>query len=294
MVEGSRRPPSCHRAKGSVFPRPQGWIIDGKEHSLDTLSIRRFTTIFTRRRFVSPITDPVGCCLKWDHKCVHQMGGFAPNWKKTWAITSWYATPRDQMAWLKLQHRTLYVAQREAPPLNVCRACGEEEKQQHLVECDVIYQGFWKDLIEMAEAAGMPTPNDIPTFLLSGDLGKDSRGRDRTVSNDHSGIFFIGWRCIYAAIVNSRIEDTLLKDETALKRAVSMIISRIRAAAGSLRSNIEASRNQRRPKVIGRKRRDRKVMTQSADGSYTIHPALLQLADRLGLDYTDGTQQGAA
>ena len=242
MVEGSRRPPSCHRAKGSVFPRPQGWIIDGKEHSLDTLSIRRFTTIFTRRRFVSPITDPVGCCLKWDHKCVHQMGGFAPNWKKTWAITNWYATPRDQMAWLKLQHRTLYVAQREAPPLNVCRACGEEEKQQHLVECDVIYQGFWKDLIEMAEAAGMPTPNDIPTFLLSGDLGKDSRGRDRTVSNDHSGIFFIGWRCIYAAIVNSRIEDTLLKDETALKRAVSMIISRIRAAAGSLRSNVEASK----------------------------------------------------
>ena len=114
------------------------------------------------------------------------------------------------------------------------------------------------------------------------------------MSNDHSGIFFIGWRCIYATIVNSRIEDTLLKDETALKRAVSMIISRIRAAAGSLRSNIEASRNQRRPKVIGRKRRDRKVMTQSADGSYTIHPALLQLADRLGLDYTDGTQQGAA
>ena len=117
---------------------------------------------------------------------------------------------------------------------------------------------------EMAEATGMPTPNDIPTFLLSGDLGKDSRGRDRTVSNDHSGILFIGWRCIYAAIVNSRIEDTLLKDETALKRAVSMIISRIRAAAGSLRSNIEASRNQRRPKMIGRKkRRDRKVMSDS-------------------------------
>ena len=62
------------------------------------------------------------------------------------------------------------------------------------------------------------------------------------MSNDHSGIFFIGWRCIYAAIVNSRIEGTLLKDETALKRAVSMIISRIRAAAGSLRSNVEASK----------------------------------------------------
>ena len=115
------------------------------------------------------------------------------------------------------------------------------------------------------------------------------------MSNDHSGIFFIGWRCIYAAIVNSRIEGTLLKDETALKRAVSMIISRIRAAAGSLRSNVEASKNQRRPKVIGSKRRGRKVMlTQSADGSYEIHPALLQLADSLGLDYTDGTQQRAA
>ena len=85
------------------------------------------------------------------------------------------------MAWLKLQHRTLYVAQREAPPLNVCRACGEEEKQQHLVECDVIYQGFWKDLIEMAEAAGMPTPSQRHPNLLT--LRRPRKGLERERSD---------------------------------------------------------------------------------------------------------------
>ena len=92
-----------------------------------------------------------------------------------------------------------------------------------------MFNEYWADLLQLAVATGMPTPQDVPTFLLAGWLGKDAKGNERVISNDHAGIFFIGWRCLYAEIVRSRVDAVRIDLEKALKRAVAMIIGRIKA-----------------------------------------------------------------
>ena len=276
------------------------------EHHLSDLRMsmenRKYTNVFRMRKFVSPLTDEEGCCAAWHHRLQQptpppaRTSGFTPldpqameRWGKTWKIKSWYATPRDQITLLKLQHRTLYVAQREAPPMDKCRACGScAENQQHLCECDVMFNEYWADLLQLAVATGMPTPQDVPTFLLTGWLGKDAKGNERVISNDHAGIFFIGWRCLYAEIVRSRVDAIRIDLEKALRRAVAMIIGRIKAALSFWKSRVQTTRYQRRSFEISEKRRDRKIAYQEADGEYRLHQDLLSLATDLGLDPTKG------
>ena len=88
------------------------------------------------------------------------------------------------------------------------------------------------------------------------------------------------------APVKSRVDQKQIEDQKALKRAVSMIIGRIRAAAGTRRKKVESSQYQRTPHAIGKKQLDRKVVSQAESGEYDIHPAILRLADDLGLDYS--------
>ena len=57
---------------------------------------------------------------------------------------------------------------------------------------------------------GMQAPTHYPAFLATGAL--DST---RVISYYHSGAWFIAWRCIYAEIVGSRIEDRAIDTEKA-------------------------------------------------------------------------------
>ncbi len=156
-----------------------------------------------------------------------------------------------------------------------------------IAECTMLLN-LVEDLLQLAVATGMPTPQDVPTFLLTGWLGKDAKGNERVISNDHAGIFFLGWRCLYAEIVRSRVDAVRIDLEKALKRAVAMIIGRIKAALSFWKSRVQTTRYQRRPFEINEKRRDRKIAYQEADGEYRLHQDLLSLATDLGLDPTKG------
>ena len=185
------------------------------------------------RKFVTP-----ACQNAWDSRLA-----FPIPWAKIWRIKSFFATPRDQMVWLKLQHRNLYVAGHD-PADNTCRACTERESQLHLCECTVIHMEFWSHIIKMAVATGMPAPQDTSAFLATGALSWYT-----VISNFHSGIFFIGWRCLYAASVKSRIDNKPLDLEAALKRTVAMIIGRLKAYGGKWKRWIAKTRHQRKPGV---------------------------------------------
>ena len=148
----------------------------------------------------------------------------------------------------------------------------------HLCECGVIRAEFWSELIELAKATGMPTPIDETIFIATGALA-----RDKVISRYHSIIWFLGWRCLYAEIVSSRVESRTLSLDNALKRVVSMLIGRLRAYGRKWSDWVRASRLRTVPNTISRKHRNKKLLYQHADGSYELHAAILAKAKAMGL-----------
>ena len=249
------------------FPNPAGWTIDGVKITLDGFCIREATRRQALRMFVTP-----ACQIAWDKRLA-----FPIPWNKVWKIKSFFATPRDQIPWLKLQHRNLYVAGHD-PVDDRCRACSDRESQVHLCECDIIHDEYWSHLLEVATHTGMPQPQDTPTFLATGALSPTT-----AVSKHHSGILYLGWRCLYAAIVQSRVDGTPLALDKALQRAISMIIGRLRAYGVQWRQWVGATRHTSKPGAIPRKHRNKKVLTQDKHGTYMIHPSIMAKAKALDL-----------
>ena len=70
-----------------------------------------------------------------------------------------------------------------------------------------------------------------------------------------------------------------------------MDISRIRAALSPWRTRVETTTNRREPYTVNKRHQKKKVSEQTESGEYTIHPAILSLADDLGLDYSEKTYQ---
>ena len=124
----------------------------------------------------------------------------------------------------------------------------------------------------------MRPPDDMTIFLATGALS-----HDRVISRYHSIIWFLGWRCLYAEIVNSRVEGKTIDLDKALKRAVSMLIGRLRAYGMRWRVWAQASRYSSKPNKIGKKHRNKKLLFQSEDGDYVIHDAILDMATHLKL-----------
>ena len=91
------------------------------------------------------------------------------------------------------------------------------------------------------------------------------------------------WRCLYAEIVNSRVESRTIDLDKALKRAVSMLIGRLRAYGLRWKVWAQASRYRSQRNKIGKKHRNKKLLFQTEDGDYIIHDAILDMATYLRL-----------
>ena len=194
-------------------------------------------------------------------------------------MRSFFTTPRDTQTGLKLLHRNLYTAGHDASiPDRACRACSEKETQLHLCECDIIYREYWEALIQLAVDTGMTPPARVTAFIATGALSTTE-----AIPATHAGIWFLGWRCLYAELVRSRIDNTPPDLERALKRAVGMIIGRLRAYGSRWRLWVETGRYLTPPRAIPRKHHNKGVLTSDAQGNYTIHDAIWQLAQSLGI-----------
>ena len=90
------------------------------------------------------------------------------------------------------------------------------------------------------------------------------------------GIFSIAWRCLYAELTKSRLENHIFSAKDAKRRAVCMIHSRL-TAYGKLCRNFSVER-----RFTGRKFRlpkklsKRKLIKVDALGNYTIHENIEQ------------------
>ena len=196
---------------------------------------------------------------------------------KIWRMRSFFATPRDMIPGLKLQHRNLYVAGHD-PNDSTCRACACNESQLHLCECPVIWQGYWTPVLSIMEDTGMPRPRDDVAFLATGALSQD-----KVIDRDRAGMWFLAWRCLYAEIVRSRVEALTLDLDKALKRYVAMIIGRLKAYGAKWRRWVDKSRHQRDLNTIPKRHQDKTILRSNPVGEYDIHDAILHAAHRLQL-----------
>ena len=100
----------------------EGWILDGRKVKLNMLKVSRVTPALALRKFVPPASE-----VAWNERV-----GKGLRWKECWKLTSFFATPRDQVTWLKFQHRTLYTVGHDTTVSDgSCRACEEKESANH-------------------------------------------------------------------------------------------------------------------------------------------------------------------
>ena len=92
------------------------------------------------------------------------------------------------------------------------------------MECGVIRDEFWNPMVKMLVDMGMPEPEDLTNFLITGQLSQTA-----TVDNLLSGVIFLAWRCLYAEIQRSREEEQNLNLGRAYARMVDMVVSRLNA-----------------------------------------------------------------
>ena len=103
----------------------------------------------------------------------------------------------------------------------------------HLAECGMIYALYWSDFFAMAEEAGLPTPTmqNRTLFIALGIKDKQHKANEELI-----GIFSIAWRCLYAEITRSRVENAPFKLENAKKRSFCMIYN---IGAEGLRESVQ-------------------------------------------------------
>ena len=95
------------------------------------------------------------------------------------------------------------------------------------------------------------------------------------------------WASLFQLSSTQELNESVPLDlEKALKRAIAMIIGRLKAYGKRWRDWVQAGRHHRQPRSIGRKHRNKKLLKQDEDGEYEIHSALWRLADDLNLTHS--------
>ena len=149
----------------------------------------------------------------------------AQPWKEAWKITAKYATPRDQVTGLKIQHRNLWCAKYGGMECTKCtaRGCGYEENMQHLVYCPIIYTEYWERVGSFIHKLGLGGPFHI-NFWITG-----VRTNGKRIDTEGASIWFLAWRTLYAQVTYSHINNTHLDINKAYAKLIQLILSRVKA-----------------------------------------------------------------
>ena len=111
-------------------------------------------------------------------------------------------------------------------------------------------------------------------FLLLGVYKKDNK--IRVVRPEQSGMLFIAWRCLYAAVVRSRVEDKPLNLEYAYYRTLQMTITRVTAYGEKWKLWCTKNRYTSLKCTIPLDKQDRVVITQDTLGDFQVSSTLLE------------------
>ena len=259
----------------AIFPKLDGWLLDGRKVKLNSLSVSKMTAALALRKFKPPASEEA-----WNERRNKKL-----RWKDGWKITSFYATPRDQVTWLKFQHRTLYTVGHDTTVEdNTCRACSEPESQLHLITCGVLYEEYWSRVVGLLVATGMSEPENVTDFLITGQLSDE-----QTAGREYLGVLFIAFRCLYAALTESRLDSVPLDLEAAYERLVSMVVSRLNASGEKWLEWVRRGERKRKPHIIPQRHCDKCVMSCEPTGEYKLHDAIVNA--KYAIDFTRRTRR---
>ena len=248
-----------------VFPDAEGWMLDSEEIRIDLLSIRLRTRALAVRKMHTPAAQKA-----WAEP---QRLPMRIPWHRVWRIKSFYASPRDQLTWLKVMHRNLYLAGSSNEEDKSCRVCPEKENIVHLVRCKRIRREFWDNIALVMDSMGF----EVPRGGLEGDafwlVGRMNSGG--AVGPEQAGMIFIAWRCLYAEIVHSRVEGQQMNIGRALNRVWQMTITRLRAEGEKWRKWHKVNVGSGKRSYFPKKYQDRKVIRFNDQAEYTIASDIL-------------------
>ena len=194
--------------------------------------------------------------------------------KKTWKIECKYCTPKDQLTWLKVQHKNLYLQREEH-----CLACGQaNERVYHLCMCSVLRTEFWSHFLELCRRRGVAiaSNNEIGMMLATGRINDE-----QVIDDEASGIIFIAWRVLYAEIIHSRIEETRPSWKRAAKRGIGLLINRMTAWGEYWRKWYKKIRNTSKAQPFPRDHQKHTLISIDDSAHYTITPELQHIYDSI-------------
>ena len=108
---------------------------------------------------------------------------------------------------------------------------------------------------------------------------------DKFTCPEGAGMLAIAWRCLYAEIVGARVEQRNTNMDNALKRAASMLHSRVLAYGEKWLKWRQATRNTSRAKPLAEKHTKYKLIyVDKDDATYVINAAIKDFIDFLSND----------
>jgi hypothetical protein len=258
------------------------WKIAGKIEDFRGISISALTNAKTAARF-----KPPGAEENW------KKYGLDVEWSKTWKLRPMFTAPRDSVAILRVQHRTLRVAKHGGYDSDKClaRGCGEVENQIHLVTCRHIKNEFWKPIRDIMVRLGLAM-EDFPNNLTQEEHTRlwiaeqwwdEEKGEAIAIGRETAALIHLAWRCLYAETVGARLDERELRLDFAVWKTVRLLLSRVKAYGAKWRKWFMRQRGWRpgKVKMIPEKHREYALIKSDECGSYVINTELQSLLTEL-------------
>ena len=188
--------------RGAQYDLDTKWDCYGID-DLREASISRLTKAITLKKYQPPNSEE-----GWRTR------GIDLKWKKTWKMKPKYIAPRDIITWLKVQHRTLWVAKNGGMAGTLCLGhnCREDESQLHLIQCRVIRSEFWHEIIYDMEELGL-IPEDLVDQAFSDSTQKwgalliAGQINNKPLKSEATSYLCWAWRQLYAEIIDNRVNS---------------------------------------------------------------------------------------
>ena len=193
-------------------------------------------------------------------------------WPAIWRIRADYVSPRDKISWMKVRHRTLWVAKSGGMNTTSCAmtGCVHEENIEHLVDCTLIRRGFWTKIEALMRALNMNPGCRL--FWLFG--LKPGRNKWEPADPEEAAMISWAWRALYAEVTRAHIDDKPLDINAAYARFVRLAHMRLQAYGYKWYRWYSRQQFRAFPKVVPLKHRQKKLIESGPDAEYLINPTL--------------------
>ena len=147
----------------------------------------------------------------------------------------------------------------------------DDESMLHLSTCEHIRRDYWNHFLRPIKDMGFPDPENTTNLLTVGAINDE-----KTANEEVIGILTIAWRCLYAEITASRLNNKRLKLVSARKRAWCMIHGRLNAYGEACRTFCIERRFSGRKCKLPKKLSKRKIIQVQQNGTYTINTVITE------------------